>query len=110
VRWLVEKEMRLDADGKLVAHVLRPTAAALHRWKEFQRAIEAMMADGEELAHLRDWGGKLPGLALRVAGLLHCVVETATPELKPIEESTMKSAGEIATVLIPHALAVFDLM
>jgi 5S rRNA maturation endonuclease (ribonuclease M5) len=110
VRWLLEKEPRRDSDDKPVAHVLRPTTAAHDRWKEFQRAIEEMMAEGGELAHLRDWAGKLPGLALRFAGLLHCVTQVAAPEQMPIEESTMKSAVEIATILIPHALAVFDLM
>ena len=110
VRWLVEKELRRDADDKPLAHVLRLTAAAHDRWKAFQHAIEEMMADGGELAHLRDWAGKLPGLALRIVGLLHCVVETGAPEMAPIEEPIMKSAVEIATILIPHALAVFDLM
>ena len=51
--------------------ILRLSPEAYARWKEFQRSIEGQMADGERLCSLRDWASKLPGAALRIAGLLH---------------------------------------
>jgi hypothetical protein len=110
IRELLAVKPKFESNGKPIVDVFGLTRAALGRWKEFQRAVEVMMREGGQLAHLRDWGGKLPGFTLRVAGLLHCVVETHAPEKKPIEETTMVSALKIGTVLIPHALAVFDLM
>jgi hypothetical protein len=78
-------------------------------WKKFQREVEALMKEGAKLEYLRDWASKLPGAAARIAGVFHCV--TSNPAEKvTIERKTMQQAIALATLLIDHALAVFDLM
>lgn len=79
-------------------------------WKEFQRGTEVMMRDGGILYHLRDWGSKLPGAALRVAGILHSVLSVGDQRGATIEDDAMEPSLRLATLLIGHALAVFDLM
>lgn len=87
------------------------SAAAYSEWKYFQRAIELQFRDGGALQGLRDWGSKLPGAALRIAGVFHAVEHTNNiSEETVISESTMTCAVELATSLIPHARSVFALM
>jgi hypothetical protein len=56
---------------------------------------------------LRDWGGKLCGLTLRVAGILHCVECGLAGEIRP---ETIEAAIVIARYAIPHAAAALALM
>jgi hypothetical protein len=60
---------------------------------------------------MTDWAGKLPGVAARIAGLLHCVEHSGTFPL-PIEISlpTVERALDIAAILSEHAIAAFGLM
>ncbi len=56
---------------------------------------------------MRDWGGKLAGETLRLAGVLHCVEHD--PSLC-ISVATIEAAIEIARYLVPHAEAVLEMM
>src|SRR6202035_5068153 len=80
--------------------------------KEFQRAIERQMADGERLCRLRDWASKLPGVALRIAGLLHVarLAKFLTALSLELEDSDIQIAIEICTTLISHAIVVFGIV
>lgn len=85
--------------------------AAYREWKDFQRAIERQFRDGGELQSLKDWGGKLPGAALRLAGIFHMVLHSVRPGGVPkMDLATLTPAIELATSMIPHAQAVFLLM
>jgi len=61
---------------------------------------------------VRDWASKLPGAALRLAGLLHLARHaTLLPELSPeIEEPEIRIALEICEALTSHAIAVFNIV
>ena len=85
--------------------------AAYDEWKAFQRAIELQFREDGALQGLRDWGSKLPGAALRLAGIFHAIDQVGhivfDPEIPP---STMACALDFASCLISHARAVFALM
>jgi len=100
----------LDFAPTEVIH-LRLSAGAYSEWKEFQRAIEIQFRDGGALQGLRDWGSKLPGAALRVAGVFHAVEQIGRVSFETeIPHLTIMRALEFAACLIPHAQAVFALM
>jgi hypothetical protein len=88
---------------------LRFSPQAYVAWKAFQRLVEILMREGEKLYYLKDWSSKLPGAAARVAGVFHCVSEDPSGSAV-ISRSTMESALTLVTLLMDHALAVFNLM
>ena len=83
------------------------TGDALLRFRSWQQEIEAMLADGGEMELMTDWGAKLAGATLRLAGILHCVKQGPVGN---IDISTVSSAIGIASYLIPHADAVLNMM
>ncbi|WP_436786773.1 YfjI family protein [Yinghuangia sp. YIM S10712] len=76
---------------------------------ERQERTESRLADGGMLAHVRNWGGKVDGAAVRIAGLLHLAAHDQA-WTRPIDADTVRAAGRIAEYFTHHALAVFDLM
>ena len=99
----------LDEAGHWQTWRLRFSPPAYDAWKDFQRAIELLMREGGKLYNLKDWGSKLAGAAARVAGAFHCVSVGPTDSTL-ICESTTEQALNLATLLMDHALAVFNLM
>jgi len=80
-------------------------------WKQFQHAIELQFREGGALQGLLDWGSKLPGAALRLAGVFHAIEQVGRVEFDPeIVPSTIARALDFASCLISHAQAVFALM
>jgi hypothetical protein len=92
--------------------ILRLSPEAYGRWKEFQRSLERQMANGGRLCTLRDWASKLPGAALRIAGLLHVarLAKFLSALSLELEESDIQIAIEICTTLTSHAIAVFGIV
>ncbi len=87
---------------------LDPEACEL--FKLFCRWIENELGAGE-LEFMRDWGGKLAGLTLRIAGILHCVRHGLSASLStPISGETIVSAEKIARWAIPHAEMALSLL
>lgn len=111
LRSLLGREPATDADGHARPHTLSLSRGAWREWKDFARHVEIDMRDGGRFEHVRDWSGKLPGAAARLAGLLHCAEHTHR-DLIPdeISEPTMQAALELAALLAAHALAAFGLM
>jgi hypothetical protein len=111
-RKLIERLLKLappESEGRWQPWTLKLSEGAYDTWKKFQRTVEALMKDGGKLEYLRDWGSKLPGAAARIAGVFHCVTNGLT-ETVIIDSDSMQKAVDLATLLIDHALAVFDLM
>jgi hypothetical protein len=112
-RELIERLLELsppeDEGGVWQPWRLELSEGAYRIWKEFQRAIETLMREGGKLEYLRDWASKLPGAAARIAGVFHCVTSSLTKTVI-VEAETMRRAVDLATPLIDHALAAFDLM
>lgn len=78
-------------------------------WLDFAAHVERNLAEGGRLSAMRDWGGKLPGQVLRLAGLCH-VTQHASPETCPINTLTMSAVLQLADGLMEHARAAYSLM
>jgi hypothetical protein len=106
LRSLLEKKRPVDG-----LCLIKLSSEAWREWHQFFLAVEHDLREGERFEHIRDWAGKLPGAAARIAGLIHCAKHAlANPENQEIDVATMKSALELAAVLTHHALAAFDIM
>ena len=92
-------------------HVLQLSAAALAEWRDYQRHIENLMAVDGELEPHKDWGGKAPGAAARVAGVLHCIKHAhGHPARCEIDADTMNAALAFMVTCQAHTLSALSLM
>jgi hypothetical protein len=90
---------------------LRLSPKAYKEWKDFQKALELELRDGGKLDGLRDWGAKLPGACLRLAGIFHTVeCGRGFVDASPISHDTIQRALDLGACLISHAQCVFNLM
>jgi replicative DNA helicase len=95
-------------DGPAVL-TLDPKAAEL--LLGFEGNLEPRLAAGTgDLAHLAGWAAKLAGATCRLAGLLHLASHLRDGWARPISANTFAAALRLASYLIEHARAVFDLM
>ncbi len=79
--------------------------------RAFMQELEPELGAGGELDSAQDWGSKLAGAVVRIAGVLHCVIHAAgEPWLHPVAAGTMHSAIEIGNYAVVHALAAFEAM
>jgi len=105
---LLNIKPELDHDGREHPRQLILDADALDYWLAFSEFIESKQGPNGEYETIQDWTGKLPGAALRIAGILH-VVEHGLSTFT-INQSTMEKALDLAELLIQHAQAAFELM
>jgi hypothetical protein len=96
-----------DCRGVQVPYLLNLQHDAKSAWLHFANDVELALAEGESMAGMRDWGGKLPGQALRLAGLCHVTLHEL-PQDYLIDEVTMQSVLNLATLLTEHAKAAFS--
>lgn len=82
---------------------------------EAHEAITCLLADTEprfrpdgDLAHMTDWGGKLVGATVRVAGLLHLAKHLRDSWGQPIDADTFADARDIGEYFTTHAKAAYD--
>lgn len=97
-----------DEKGQERPRILTLSGDALPAWQAFSQYIEDNQGPKGEFFHFQDWTSKLPGAALRVAGLLHVVEHGA--EVSAIGMGAMERALNLCELLIEHARAAFDLM
>ncbi|MCI0663416.1 MAG: DUF3987 domain-containing protein [Acidobacteria bacterium] len=72
----------------------------------FEEEIEPMLGIDGELAFIGDWGGKLAGATVRIAGIMHLAMHAESISHKwpvEIEADTLKRAITIARYLLTHA-------
>jgi putative DNA primase/helicase len=105
---LLSIQPQFDENGIEVPRVLTLSQEAHDTWEEFHQGVEDDLKPGGALELISDWGGKLAGTALRIAGLLH-VVEYGADNLI-IGKETIERALRLCRLLIEHAQATFDLM
>jgi len=109
IRALLDMHLELTEQGELQAIVLTDEAWA--EWKAFARWVETGLADGGEFSHMRDWGGKLPGAAARIAGLFHCYSHAGSrPHQYKLNIETMNWALSLSRKLSRHAIEAYDVM
>ena len=92
-----------------------PEAATLTFDPAAAQAVTALLADieprfrpGADLAHMTDWGGKLAGATIRIAGLLHLAAHLRDGWDRPITTATLDAATEITGYFTGHAKAAYD--
>ncbi|MFZ5585977.1 MAG: DUF3987 domain-containing protein [Thermodesulfobacteriota bacterium] len=110
LRRLLDLPWTSDEHGEPAAHVLHLERRAYLAWVEFAEAIEPELAEGGSFEGVRDWAGKLPGLAARLAGNLHAMEHLERATGLAVAESTMARALDLAAALAGHALAAFGMM
>jgi hypothetical protein len=77
---------------------------------DFEADLEPRLGEDGDLGHIADWGSKLAGAVVRIAGLLHLAEHLREGWARPVEDETVIASIEIAEYLIQHALTVFDAM
>ena len=99
----------MDQNGDPCPHTLTLDAAGAARLQRFEAWLEPQLSEFGELGRMTDWGGKIVGAVVRIAGLLHMtdLVGTGDPWRVPISEATLERAIGVGMYLIPHAKAAF---
>ncbi|MCY4419641.1 MAG: DUF3987 domain-containing protein [Gammaproteobacteria bacterium] len=100
-----------DKNKKVHPHEVRISNDALSVHHEFALAIEKEFRPEGRLEHFKDWGGKISGAAIRMAGVLHGIKHAhERPWEFEISKETMEAALNIIAVSIDHSLAALDMM
>lgn len=97
-----------DNNGNEIPRILTLDFEALGIWEDFSQQVERMLGYNGQLEMIADWGGKLPGNALRIAGLMH-LAEYGIGSLV-ICKDTVEKAIELCKLLITHAKAAFAII
>ncbi|MBC8555585.1 MAG: DUF3987 domain-containing protein, partial [Candidatus Brocadiales bacterium] len=101
-------EFRMVAEDEDERIVLKLDEQSHKKWREFQNQTEKELKPNGKLYLIGGWGGKIWGVALRIAGLIH-IMKGRNMAFK-IDPETMGNALILATHLKEHALAAFGLM
>lgn len=97
--------------GEKEPHIVKFSNEATSKYDVFFNLIELEMAPGGKLEHFKDWGGKAPGAAVRIAGVLHgAMYAYGQPWDIKISGETMNNAIAIMMVSMEHSLAAFNIM
>ena len=78
-------------------------------WLSFAGEVEKGLAPGGEFEGMQDWGGKIAGAVIRIAGLFHIATHGRPEDLK-ITPETMQQASYMGAFLAEHAKAAYALM
>jgi len=101
-------EPLFDEHGREQARILTLTPDALQSWISFSQYIESRQGPDGEFYAFQDWTSKLPGAALRIAGLFHVVEHGAG--VPAIDRQTIERALDLCDLLISHARRAFEIM
>jgi hypothetical protein len=111
VRAMLEWEPVYDERGEAMTRLLQLSGSAHAEWLDFAHHIESGMKPGGDFEHITDWAGKVPGVAVRMAGVLHGIEHAhGAPWEAEISTRTMADALEIIEVIAHHSKAVMDWM
>jgi replicative DNA helicase len=87
--------------------ILQLNPAAQAALLEAERRIEPTLAPDRELGGVRDWGSKLAGAIVRLAGLLHLAEHGTEGWRHPITADTLHAAVTLGGYFSEHARAAF---
>lgn len=110
IHLLLDIEPGTKDRGEPVFYFLELSQEAYQEWLSFAKVVEVDLREGGRFEFMTDWAGKLPGFAVRLAGLLHCVKDQHQPWVNQISFGTMKSALGLASIFASHAEAAYSLM
>ena len=104
------KEMVLTLAEWTDPQVLSFASDANEALLDYERALEPQLGAGGDLEHLADWGAKLAGAVVRIAGLLHLASRPTTGYREPIDRDTFTAAARIGDFFLAHSRAVHTFM
>ncbi len=96
----------LGTESSDTAKIIRFSKEAEAQAESFFKEIESKLVC--ELEGISDWGGKLHGNTMRIAGILHCAKYGHCAADAKIEGSTMAAAVAIGEYFTEHALSAFS--
>lgn len=76
--------------------------------KHFHDWLEPKLIDGME--YMDNWGAKLLGNMLRLAGILHCAINPIRPDQTALSAETVRHAITISKYFLRHAKCVHNLL
>ncbi|MCK8823993.1 DUF3987 domain-containing protein [Fuchsiella alkaliacetigena] len=98
-------------------HKIKLSTEAKTLLHKFSIEVEKELREDGRLYNIRDWGNKLTGNVVRIAGLLHLAAQVdakkgEVKELwdKPLSGEAMLAAVSLGRKLMQHALKVFSLL
>ena len=102
----------VESDGSWVPRELllsEEARASLYVW---EAEVEEMLRPAGSLGTMKDWGGKLVGNTVRIAGLIHLAAIAEAEEGVDwdleVSDTAMRAAISCAEALITHAHVLFD--
>jgi hypothetical protein len=128
IKALLSIQPHHDEHGVEVARMVTLDRDALACWERFAQYVEDNQGDGGKFERLQDFTGKLPGAALRIAGICEAaehlgtnvngrsdVSLSASSSLSPqanleIKQQTIEPILDLCESLIIHTQAAFDLL
>jgi hypothetical protein len=108
---ILEKPWAIDSNGKTTYTYLYLGEEARQLYCALFDFIEPELKVGGKLGGMTDWAGKLPGEAVRIAGLFHLIEHGKKPNMpKEISHETMERATLLSVLLLEHAREAFEQM
>jgi hypothetical protein len=93
IRAMLSWPLDIDADGNPAMHIIGLTAEAHADLLAFARHVEGEMLPGAPFEHATDWAGKAPGMAARIAGVLHGIEHGNGPGARGADDEARPPAG-----------------
>ena len=84
------------------------SSEAYQAFSDFYISLESCLL--EELNYMQDWAGKLHGMVLRIAGVLHATENLGNTDVLPVSLQTMAAAISIGNYYLAHAKVAYDEM
>ncbi len=127
IKRLLDLKSKIDDTGRPEPEILYLDHAALAAWQKFSQEIESNQGERGKFERIQDFTGKLPGAALRIAGVCHvaeqmggindgtlsslfALSEIADNQRRLIGIDIMAPVLDLCEKLIVHTMAAFDMM
>ena len=107
---LISMQPETDGEEEERPRSLSLSGAALEDLLRFAESVELELGPAGNLASIAEWGSKLVGAVVRIAGLLHLADAPTELERLEVGVDVINRAIAIGEYLIPHAKAAFALM
>lgn len=101
-----------DEHGGEAPHVMELSAEAVEALIAFKEEIEPRLGKGGDLEYVADWGNKISGLAVRIAGIITMAERAGQDEPWSAAVSGVAMNASLAIVrswIIPHGVAALSL-
>ena len=114
LRKLLKARPESEEGGEWTPNDIGLSTEAAKLRNTFEAEIEHALRAGADLDGMQDWGAKLVGNVVRLAGLIHLAHQVQGTLISfwpfPVTGRAMETAIGLGRALIPHARFVFDQM